>query len=68
VTRTSCFRRRYVARMFNDVFPILVTPDMPRALGFYRKRGFREIARRPIAPDPDHRYPDDQALLLVRES
>ena len=22
--------------MFNDVFPILVTPDMPRALGFYR--------------------------------
>ena len=22
--------------MFNDVFPILLTPDMPRALGFYR--------------------------------
>jgi lactoylglutathione lyase len=22
--------------MFKDVFPILVTPDMPRALGFYR--------------------------------
>ena len=22
--------------MFNDVFPILTTPDMPRALGFYR--------------------------------
>jgi lactoylglutathione lyase len=22
--------------MFNDVFPILMTPDIPRALGFYR--------------------------------
>jgi lactoylglutathione lyase len=22
--------------MFNDLFPILTTPDMPRALGFYR--------------------------------
>ena len=22
--------------MFNDVFPIVMTPDMPRALGFYR--------------------------------
>jgi lactoylglutathione lyase len=22
--------------MFNDLFPILVTPDMPRALAFYR--------------------------------
>jgi lactoylglutathione lyase len=22
--------------MFNDAFPILTTPDMPRALGFYR--------------------------------
>ena len=21
--------------MFNDVFPIVMTPDMPRALGFY---------------------------------
>lgn len=37
------------------------------ALRFYRKRGFREIARRPIVPHPSLHYSDGDALLLVRE-
>jgi len=38
-----------------------------RALRFYRRRGFREIARRPIVPHPSLHYSDGDALLLVRE-
>ena len=37
-----------------------------RALAFYRRRGYREIARRPVVPHPSLHYADGDALLLVR--
>lgn len=37
-----------------------------RALAFYRRRGFREIARRPLVPHPSLHYRDGDALLLTR--
>lgn len=41
--------------MFNDVFPILVTPDMPRALGFYRDLLEGEVEYQfPPEGDPDY--------------
>ena len=41
--------------MFNDVFPILTTPDMPRALGFYRDLLEGEIEYQfPPEGDPDY--------------
>jgi lactoylglutathione lyase len=41
--------------MFNDVFPILVTPDMPRALGFYRDLLEGEVEYQfPPDGDPDY--------------
>ncbi|WP_420345194.1 GNAT family N-acetyltransferase [Pelagibius sp.] len=36
------------------------------ALAFYRRRGYREIARRPLVPHPSLHYADGDALLLVR--
>lgn len=36
------------------------------ALAFYRKRGFREIGRRPVVPHPALHYDGGDALLLVR--
>jgi lactoylglutathione lyase len=41
--------------MFNDVFPILTTPDMPRALGFYRDLLEGEV-RYQFPPDGDPDY------------
>jgi ribosomal protein S18 acetylase RimI-like enzyme len=38
-----------------------------RALAFYERRGYREIARRPIVPHPMLHYRDGHALLLARE-
>tara|TARA_R110002074_G_scaffold59311_3_gene144508 strand:- start:1091 stop:1690 length:600 start_codon:yes stop_codon:yes gene_type:complete len=35
------------------------------AQAFYRKRGFRELARRPIVPHPCLHYQDGDAVLLV---
>jgi lactoylglutathione lyase len=41
--------------MFNDVFPILMTPDMPRALGFYSDLLEGEVEYRfPPDGDPDY--------------
>lgn len=39
-----------------------------RALDFYRRRGFREIARRPIVPHPFLHYADGDALLMVADT
>lgn len=36
-----------------------------RAMAFYRRRGYREIARRPIVPHPSLRYRDGDAVLLA---
>lgn len=41
--------------MFTDVFPILTTPDMPRALGFYRDLLEGEIEYR-FPPEGDPGY------------
>ena len=41
--------------MFNDVFPILSTPDMPRALGFYRDLLGGEVEYQ-FPPDGDPAY------------
>ncbi|HIP79488.1 MAG TPA: GNAT family N-acetyltransferase [Kiloniellaceae bacterium] len=38
-----------------------------RALAFYRRRGYREIARRPLVAHPSLHYADGDALLLVRD-
>ncbi|MGE0501265.1 MAG: GNAT family N-acetyltransferase [Rhizobiaceae bacterium] len=35
-----------------------------RAMTFYRRRGYREIARRPLVPHPALRYRDGDAVLL----
>jgi lactoylglutathione lyase len=41
--------------MFNDVFPILMTPDMPRALGFYLDLLEGEVEYQfPPEGDPDY--------------
>jgi lactoylglutathione lyase len=41
--------------MFNELFPILETPDMPRALGFYRDLLDGEVEYRfPPEGDPDY--------------
>jgi lactoylglutathione lyase len=41
--------------MFNDVFPILTTPDMARALGFYRDLLEGEVEYQfPPDGDPDY--------------
>ena len=41
--------------MFNDVFPILTTPDKPRALGFYRDLLEGEVGYQfPPEGDPDY--------------
>lgn len=37
-----------------------------RAMRFYRERGYREIARRPLVPHPAVRYGEGDAVLLVR--
>lgn len=37
-----------------------------RALEFYHRRGYRELARRPIVPHPSLHYSDGEALLLAR--
>lgn len=37
------------------------------ALNFYRRRGYREIARRPLVPHPSLHYADGDALLLARD-
>ena len=37
------------------------------ALRFYARRGYREIARRPLVPHPSLHYRDGDALLLVRD-
>jgi ribosomal protein S18 acetylase RimI-like enzyme len=37
-----------------------------RAMRFYRERGYREIARRPLVPHPALRYASGDAVLLVR--
>lgn len=36
------------------------------AMRFYRRRGYREMARRPLVPHPALRYSDGDAVLLVR--
>lgn len=38
-----------------------------RAMRFYRRRGYREIARRPLVPHPTLRYADGDAVPLVRD-
>jgi lactoylglutathione lyase len=41
--------------MFNELFPILVTPDLPRALGFYRDLLDGKVEYRfPPEGDPDY--------------
>ncbi len=41
--------------MFDDVFPILTTPDLPRALGFYRDLLDGEVEYQfPPEGDPDY--------------
>lgn len=35
------------------------------AMRFYRRRGYREIARRPLVPHPTLRYAEGDAVLLV---
>jgi lactoylglutathione lyase len=41
--------------MFNDVFPILMTPDLPRALGFYLDLLEGEVEYQfPPEGDPDY--------------
>lgn len=37
------------------------------AQAFYRQRGFRELARRPVVPHPSLHYRDGDALLLVED-
>lgn len=37
------------------------------ALRFYLRRGFREIARRPLVPHPSLHYAEGDALLLVQD-
>ena len=37
------------------------------ALRFYRRRGFREIARQPLVPHPTLHYTDGDAILLVQD-
>ena len=36
-----------------------------RAMAFYRRRGYREIARRPVVPHPSLHYRDGDAVLLA---
>jgi len=36
------------------------------AFQFYRKRGFQEVARRPVVPHPTLHYRDGDAVLMVR--
>ena len=36
-----------------------------RAMAFYRRRGYREIGRRPIVPHPSLHYRDGDAVLLA---
>ena len=38
-----------------------------RALAFYHRRGYCEVARRPLVPHPTLHYRDGDAILLVRE-
>ena len=38
-----------------------------RALAFYRRRGYREVARRPLVPHPTLHYRDGDAILMVRD-
>jgi ribosomal protein S18 acetylase RimI-like enzyme len=37
-----------------------------RAMALYRRRGFREMDRRPLVPHPSLKYPDGDAVLLAR--
>lgn len=37
------------------------------AMRFYRRRGYRETARRPLVPHPTLRYADGDAVLLARQ-
>jgi len=37
------------------------------AMRFYRRLGYRELARRPIVPHPSLHYADGDAVLLARE-
>ncbi len=37
------------------------------ALNFYHRRGYREIARRPLVPHPSLHYADGDALLLAKD-
>lgn len=38
------------------------------AMQFYRRRGYREVARRPLVPHPTLRYAAGDAVLLVRSA
>ena len=38
------------------------------AMRFYRRRGYRETARRPLVPHPTLRYAEGDAVLLVRDA
>jgi lactoylglutathione lyase len=48
-------RARYGAAVFNEAFPIISTPDMERALGFYRDALGGEIEYR-FPPDGEPGY------------
>ena len=38
-----------------------------RALALYRRRGYRELDRRPLVPHPTLHYRDGDAILMLRE-
>ncbi|MCV0395792.1 MAG: GNAT family N-acetyltransferase [Rhizobiaceae bacterium] len=38
------------------------------AMSFYRRRGYAEVARRPIVPHPSLRYGEGDAVLLARQT
>ena len=47
--------------MFDQAFPILSTPDLQRALGFYRRHGFVPVKQ------TLETFPDPRALGLLPE-
>ncbi len=38
-----------------------------RAFAFYRRRGYREVDRRPLVPHPTLHYRDGDAILMLRD-
>lgn len=73
------YRRQGLGRELMDcVHGLALRKGLPRislicfernetAFDFYRKRGFREVARRPVVPHPTLHYQDGDAVLMVKD-